>query len=103
MFRCGSRRSKVWRAAMNVFRPGVLSGLFAAWSLAAGPSASADSVADFYKDKTVKIMVGYEAGNAYDTYARLLARFLSATIPGNPTLFVQNMPGAASMNAANYV
>lgn len=59
--------------------------------------------APFYKGKTINIVVGNPAGNVYDFYARLLAGFLGKHIPGNPNLIVQNMPGAGSLIAANYV
>jgi len=56
-----------------------------------------------YAGKTVTIIVGYKAGGGYDATARLLARHLPKHIPGKPTVIVQNMPGANSMIAANYV
>src|SRR2546422_1044852 len=55
----------------------------------------------FYEGKTVRINVGFAAGGGYDTYARLLSRHLGRHIPGNPTLIVDNMPGAGSLIAAN--
>src|SRR5256712_9625571 len=55
----------------------------------------------FYEGKTVRIIVGFAAGGGYDTYARLLSRHLGRHIPGNPTLIVDNMPGAGSLIAAN--
>jgi len=58
---------------------------------------------DFYKGKTVQIVVGFDAGGGYDAYARLLARHLSKHIPGSPTFVVQNMPGAGSRVAANWL
>jgi tripartite-type tricarboxylate transporter receptor subunit TctC len=72
-------------------------------SLCAAPAASAQSVADFYKGKTINIIVGFGAGGGYDLYARALARHLSKHVPGNPTIVVQNMAGAGSVRAANYV
>src|SRR5215510_2904461 len=55
----------------------------------------------FYEGKTVRINVGFAAGGGYDTYARLISRHLGKHIPGNPTLIVENMPGAGSLIAAN--
>jgi len=55
----------------------------------------------FYEGKTVRINVGFAAGGGYDTYARLISRHLGKHIPGNPTLIVDNMPGAGSLIAAN--
>jgi tripartite-type tricarboxylate transporter receptor subunit TctC len=63
----------------------------------------ADPVADFYRGKTVTLTVGYSSGGGYDTYARILARHMGRHIPGNPTIVVQNAPGAGSMRAANMI
>jgi tripartite-type tricarboxylate transporter receptor subunit TctC len=57
----------------------------------------------FYKDKTIRIIVGFTAGGLYDQYARILARQMPKHIPGNPNVIVQNMPGAGSLTATNYV
>jgi tripartite-type tricarboxylate transporter receptor subunit TctC len=58
---------------------------------------------DFYKGKTITIIVGTKAGDAYDLYPRLMAEYLPKYIPGSPNVIIQNMPGAASMIAANNV
>ena len=63
----------------------------------------AQDVADFYRGRTVTLIVGYSSGGGYDTYARVLARHMGKHIPGNPTLVVQNMPGAGSLRSANYL
>lgn len=57
----------------------------------------------FYQGKTITIVVGSSTGGGYDLWARVLARHLGKHIPGNPTILVQNMPGAASIVAANYI
>ena len=57
----------------------------------------------FYKGKTITILAGTGAGNVYDIFARLFARHMGRHIPGNPEIIVQNMPGAASMIAANHL
>src|SRR3954454_24903071 len=57
----------------------------------------------FYKGKTLTLVVGYSAGGGYDQYARLVARHLGRLIPGNPTVIVQNMPGAASMTSVRHL
>ena len=57
----------------------------------------------FFKGKTIRIIVGLAPGGGYDTYSRLLARHLGRYVPGNPTVIVENMPGAASLIAANHV
>jgi tripartite-type tricarboxylate transporter receptor subunit TctC len=66
-------------------------------------AASAQDVAEFYKGKTVRIVVGFSSGGGYDSYARLLARHYGRYIPGNPTVIVQNMPGAASLNSVRFL
>jgi tripartite-type tricarboxylate transporter receptor subunit TctC len=65
--------------------------------------AAANPVADFYKGKTVSLVVGHEAGSGYDVYARVVARHLSRHIPGAPNIIVQNMVGASGMVAANWL
>jgi tripartite-type tricarboxylate transporter receptor subunit TctC len=60
----------------------------------------ADPAADFYKDKTLTILVGFGAGGGYDTTTRILANHFGKHIPGHPTVVVQNMPGAGSMKVA---
>lgn len=69
----------------------------------AGAPVLAQSAADFYKGKTVTIVVGTGAGGGYDFYARLVARYIPAHIPGNPNVIVTNMPGAASRVAAMHL
>jgi tripartite-type tricarboxylate transporter receptor subunit TctC len=58
------------------------------------------SPAEFFRGKTVNILVGSEAGGGYDLYARFLAQFLGRHVPGQPTVIVQNMPGAGGLRAA---
>jgi len=58
---------------------------------------------DFYKGKTIRFVVGYSPGGGYDTYTRAVARHISKHIPGNPVPIVQNMTGAGSLIAANYM
>src|SRR5258708_21733696 len=87
----GGRMLGPWEAAMVV--PA---------ALAATPG-HADTVADFYKGKQLNLIVGYGPGGGYDTYARLLARHFGRFVPGNPNVIVQNMPGASSLRAVNYL
>ncbi|HWG04803.1 MAG TPA: hypothetical protein VG271_07300 [Beijerinckiaceae bacterium] len=79
--------------------------LFASWRVlpSAAQDASQDAVAKFYHGKTVTIDVGSSAGGGYDTYARLMARFLGRHLPGNPAIVPQNMPGAGSNLMSAYV
>ena len=65
--------------------------------------ARAQSVADFYAGRKITVVVGSDAGGGYDTQARLMARHLGRFMPGSPSLVVQNMPGAGSINAANFL
>ena len=65
-------------------------------------SASAGHSEDYYKGRIVNIVVGYAPGGGYDNYARLLSRHLGKHVVGRPSIVVQNMPGAASLVAANY-
>ena len=86
--------------------------IFARTVLAIGASAAfnfaptaarCDDVADFYAGRTVQLVIGYATGGGYDDYARMLGRHIGRHIPGNPTVVVQNMPGAGSIRAANYL
>ena len=63
----------------------------------------AQPVEEFYRGKTVTVLVGFTAGGGYDVYARLLGRHLGRHVPGNPSVVVQNMPGAGSLKATQYV
>ena len=76
--------------------------LIAGFMLLAGP-VWGESVAEFYKGKTLRIVVGLGPGGATDTNSRLISHVLSRHIPGNPRIIVQNKPGGGSMLAANTV
>jgi tripartite-type tricarboxylate transporter receptor subunit TctC len=69
----------------------------------AAPVSAQDAIAQFYKGNTIRLIIGSSAGGGYDTYGRLIARFLGKYIPGNPTILPVNMPGAGSRTAAYYV
>jgi tripartite-type tricarboxylate transporter receptor subunit TctC len=64
--------------------------------------AGAQSIADFYRGKTIRVIVGSTAGD-YDTWARVVVRHLRQHVPGNPNFVVENMPGAGSLIAANFL
>ena len=66
-------------------------------------SASAQSVAEFYRGKTITCFIGYGVGGGYDLFARTISKHMSRHIPGNPTIVPQNMPGASSMLLANHL
>ena len=87
-----------WSACSRIAAVGALVAL-----AAASPVRAQDAVAQFYKGKQITLYVGSTAGGGYDTYARLLARKFSSYIPGNPTIVVQNMPGAGSNKLAGYM
>jgi tripartite-type tricarboxylate transporter receptor subunit TctC len=79
-----------------------ISGWVAALLLATVVTGTADAQ-DFYKDKTVKIVVSSTSGGGYDQYARMMARHMPKYLPGNPTMLVINMPGASGVIAANHL
>lgn len=84
----------IWRGVPRIAVFGV------ALLLAHGPRLGAQ---DFYKDKTIRFIVGQAAGGGYDTYGRTIARYIGKYIPGGPTTVVDNMTGAGSLVAANYL
>lgn len=74
-----------------------------ALALLAAQTAFAQPAEQFYKGKTVTIAIGFSAGGTYDLFGRLVARHIGKHIPGNPTVIAQNMPGAGSFVAANWL
>ncbi len=66
-------------------------------------AARADDVADFYRGKTIRMVIGSAAGAGYDLTGRLLANHMGRHIPGNPSFVVENMPGASSLIMTNYL
>lgn len=83
-----------------VRKTGLAVALVAALGLVAGSTAVA---ADFFKGKTIRVVVGYAPGGGYDTYTRQVVRHMGKHIPGNPKFIVQNMTGAGSLVSANYI
>jgi tripartite-type tricarboxylate transporter receptor subunit TctC len=75
----------------------------AATTILCGNPTRADDVADFYRGKTVTVVIGYPAGGGFDTTARLLIRHMPRHLPGNPAMIAKNVPGAGSLRAANYL
>src|ERR1043166_7960568 len=71
--------------------------------LPVGRASAQDSAAQFFRGKQINVIVGSSAGGGYDIYARLVDRHLAKYIPGNPTIVVSNMPGAASNTAAAHL
>jgi tripartite-type tricarboxylate transporter receptor subunit TctC len=72
-------------------------------ALLAAPELRAQSVADFYRGKTLHMVIGYGPAGGYDLYGRLAAEFLGRHIPGNPMILPQNMPGNSSLRAVEYL
>src|SRR5688572_6833571 len=72
-------------------------------SFAAMPSARADDVADFYKGKTVRVIIGTGVGGTYGVYGQLVARHYGRFIPGHPTVVMQSMQGAGGFTALNWL
>ena len=66
-------------------------------------AAETDVVADFYKGKSITLIVGFPPGGGYDAYTRVLARHLGRFVPGHPNVVVSNMPGAGSLVSANFI
>jgi tripartite-type tricarboxylate transporter receptor subunit TctC len=85
-----------------MFRPHLTALLLAA-TVGSTVPATAESVADFYRGKTIQMIIGVSAGGDYDLRARLLARHMSKHIPGNPKIVPQNMLGAGGLVAANWI
>ena len=69
--------------------------------VAGTPACAQEDVAAFFKGKTIRLMVGIGVGSGYDINARVLARHMAAHIPGQPTIIVQNQPGAGSLTMTN--
>jgi tripartite-type tricarboxylate transporter receptor subunit TctC len=86
---------------MTSARPFRMLAVALATAACAAPNAVAQD--SFYSGKTLNIVVGYSAGGGYDQYARVLARHFGRHIPGNPTIVVQNMPGAASLTSVRWL
>jgi tripartite-type tricarboxylate transporter receptor subunit TctC len=72
-------------------------------SVLATTIAAAQSPADFYKSKTVELVIGYSVGGGYDLYARMIARHLGRHIPGQPAVVPRNMEGAGSLRLTNWL
>src|SRR5262245_44453320 len=100
----GFSPARTWRKSMRRLRPLLAMCLLGLCVIAAlADRARADAVSDFYRGKTVTIIVGYTAGGGYDLYARAIGRHMGKHLPGNPNFIVQNITGAGSLNAANHL
>jgi tripartite-type tricarboxylate transporter receptor subunit TctC len=81
----------------------LLVSIVAMWGLLATPRQAFAQSPPFYQGKTIRLVVGSPPGGFYDRAARLLSRYMGKQIPGNPEIIVQNMPGAGSLVATNYI
>jgi tripartite-type tricarboxylate transporter receptor subunit TctC len=83
--------------------PRALLAAFVAMLALGGQPAAAQSVADFYRGKTVTVVVSTSTGGGYDAMARAIARHIGRHVPGNPAVVVRNMPGAGGITAVNWL
>jgi tripartite-type tricarboxylate transporter receptor subunit TctC len=83
---------------MNLVRGSALAVL----TLLSAPASHAQTLADFYRGKTVDLYIGTSVGGGYDAYARMLSRHIGRYIPGNPTIVPKNMEGGGGMRLANF-
>lgn len=83
------------KVVLHAALAGVCASIFAAPAIAAG-------AADFYKDKTVTVLIGAGMGGSYGLYGQLTSNFIGPHIPGKPNVIIQSMPGAGGMKALNY-
>jgi tripartite-type tricarboxylate transporter receptor subunit TctC len=88
---------------MAIRGPGLLGCMALVMLVMAPAKGRADALTEFYRGRQISVVVGYGTGGGYDVYARLIARTLGKYMPGNPGVIVQNMPGAASLRAVNYL
>lgn len=84
-------------------RAAVTCSILLAAAATVAPAAAQDPIADFYKGKTLRIIIGYAPGGGYDIYGRVFAESFGKYLPGNPTVVAQNMTGAGSFIAAKYL
>src|SRR5260370_39436106 len=80
----------------------VAAGMAAAIILSAVP-ARAEPIEDFYRGKTLRMLIGYGPGGGYDIYGRLVAEVLPRHVPGKPTIIAPDQPGAGSLPAARFI
>src|SRR4051812_19889411 len=77
--------------------------VLAGWAALGALVCSKALADDFYKGKTIKVYIGSGPGGGYDLFGRLIARHIGGHLPGNPAVTPQNMPGAGSILATNYI
>jgi tripartite-type tricarboxylate transporter receptor subunit TctC len=99
----GTRLTRDGIKVMKSFTGDVLRRLCALSWFAVLPPGSGALADDFYKDRTITFVIGSAPGGGYDTYSRLIAGHLGKHLEGRPLIIPQNMPGAGSIRAANYL
>jgi tripartite-type tricarboxylate transporter receptor subunit TctC len=99
-----NRAAVLTRISLRSIRATVVAAIgVGAATLVSSVPVRADPIADFYRGKTLRMLIGYGPGGGYDIYGRLVAEFLPRHLPGRPTIVAQNMPGAGSFVAAKYI
>ena len=88
---------------MHIRLRAALQGVLATLAVGNVMPASADPIADYYKGKTLRVVIGYAAGGGYDIYGRVFADMFGKYMPGHPNVIAQNMEGAGSFLAAKYL
>src|SRR5262249_51477012 len=97
----GLAQGAVQGRSMNHFHQALVAFVAASAGLATcAPSSAQDN---FFAGKTIQLVIGFDVGGGYDLYARTVARYWSRHIPGNPVMVPQNMPGAGTRTAGNYL
>src|SRR5262249_17460029 len=91
------------RKTVRAFGLGILRYLMATVLVALAAGGNASAAEPFYKGKSITFVIGSGVGGGYDTYSRLVAAHLGQHLDGRPSIVPQNMPGAGSIRAANYL
>src|SRR5438128_233242 len=92
------------RASFDALCAGMtLIGFYLICAFVLADPVQAQSVDEFYKGKTINLVIGYSVGGGYDLYGRLVSRHIGKHIPGRPAIVPQNMTGAGSLRAAQYI
>ena len=94
-----SRTRRIAKAAFCCARAQMVGAIGAASVVGVTPAAAQE----FYRNKTINFVIGFSVNNGYDTYSRAVARHIGKYLPGKPNVVVQNMPGAGSLAAINYL
>jgi tripartite-type tricarboxylate transporter receptor subunit TctC len=99
-------RQRRWFRSRRAVRAAAFAGIILqilAFGLSKSEAAAADEEADFYRGKSISLLIGFPPGGGYDAYGRLLSRYYGTHIPGNPTIVIRNMAGASGVLCGNYL